>query len=111
MQDRHSGSSNNNGMMALAHILGLLTGFIGPLVLYASTQDPEVKRHARLALNWQISFLIYFLVAFALLFVVIGIILIPIIVVMDLVFCIMAIVKANEGIAWKYPLTLQLIKE
>ncbi len=110
MQDRHSGS-NNNSMMAIAHILGLLTGFIGPLVLYAATQDPEVKRHARLAFNWQISLLIYLFVSLILAFVLIGIILIPIILVMDLVFCIMAIVKANEGIAWKYPLTIPFIKE
>ena len=110
MQERHS-ESNNKSMMALAHILGLLTGFIGPLILYVSTQEPEVKRHARLALNWQISLLIYLLVSFVLVFLLVGIILIPIIFLMDLVFCIMAAVKANEGVAWKYPLTIQLIKD
>lgn len=110
MQEQHS-STNNNGMMALAHILGLLTGFIGPLIIYATTQEPEVKRHARLALNWQISLMIYLMVSFVLLFVLIGIVLIPIVLLMDLIFCIMAAVKANDGIAWKYPLTIPLIKE
>ena len=109
MQERPS-DPNSNSMMALAHILGLLTGFIGPLVLYLATEDPEVKRHARLALNWQISLLIYLVVSIVLMFVLIGFLLLAIVLIMDLVFCIMAAVKANDGIAWTYPLTIPLIK-
>ncbi|WP_052050564.1 DUF4870 domain-containing protein [Leptolyngbya sp. KIOST-1] len=103
--------ANNTSMMALTHILGLLTGFIGPLIIYLTTQEPEVKRHARLALNWQISWMIYFLVSLLLVFVLIGILLLPIVIVLDLVFCIMAAVKASDGVAWQYPLTISLIKE
>ncbi|MFH7242819.1 MAG: DUF4870 domain-containing protein [Spirulina sp.] len=98
-------------MMILAHVLGLLTGFIGPLIIYLVTEDPEVKRHARIALNWQISLLIYLFVSVILMFVVIGFFLFFIALLLDLVFCIMAALKANDGIAWKYPLTIPLIKE
>lgn len=108
MQDRSPDKDTRN-MMILAHVLGLLTGFIGPLIIYLATADPEVKRHARIALNWQISLLIYLFVSVILIFVLIGVFLFFIVLLLDLVFCIMAAIKASEGVAWPYPLTLPLI--
>lgn len=108
MQDR-SPNTDDRSLMILAHVLGLLTGFLGPLILYAVTEDPEVKRHARMALNWQISLLIYLFVSFVLVFFLIGFILVPIVLLLDLVFCVIAAMRASEGIAWPYPLTIPLI--
>jgi uncharacterized protein len=52
---------------------------------------------------------IYGMVAAVLLFVLIGFLLLPVVVMGWLVLSIVAAVKANEGIAYRYPLTLRLV--
>lgn len=46
-------SSETRTLALLAHVLGLLTSFLGPLIMLAASQNEEVKAHARRALNWQ----------------------------------------------------------
>ncbi len=62
------------------------------------------------ALNLQITFCIAYAVCFMLCLVLIGFLLIPLLCVTNLVFCIIAGVKANEGVAYRYPFALRLIK-
>lgn len=95
----------------LPHLLGLLTGFIGPLILLLCAQQPSAKRHAREALNWQLSLLLYMVAGFVLMFVVVGFFLIFAVAILDLVFCIIASIKASQGTFWRYPMTLRLLKE
>ncbi|MFB6180437.1 MAG: DUF4870 domain-containing protein [Candidatus Nanohalobium sp.] len=97
-------------MAALTHILGLFTGFLGPLVIYV-TQDEEgfAKENARKALNWQISFTIYVIISMILSVVIIGMLILPVLGLLDLIFCVMAAIKASDGEAWDYPLTISLL--
>lgn len=104
---------------------GLLTGHfggvgcvLGPLIIWAVKKDtmPFVADQAKEALNFNISVGI---VLFVLLLLTIGTLGIGIILtgpamlvvgVAALVFVIIAAVKANEGVAYRYPFTLRLIK-
>ena len=97
-------------LSALVHVSGLFLGFVGPLIFYLVSKDELVKKHAKIALNWQISLCIYAFVCVILAFVLIGFAMMFILVVMNLIFCIMAAIKANEGKEWKYPLSIQIIK-
>lgn len=94
----------------IAHVLGLLTGFIGPLILMLTTHEPSAKRHATEALNWQISMVLYMIASFMLIFFIVGFLLLFAIGIMDLVFCIIAAIKAAQGEDWKYPLTIRFVR-
>ncbi len=109
-QQGSSQPSGDKSLVILSHVLGLLTGFVGPLILFVSSQDLDVKRHAKMALNWQITLVIYAMISLILTFVLIGFVLLPLVFILDLVFCILATLKAKDGIFWEYPLTLKIIK-
>lgn len=100
----------------LAALAGYLTGglgsVIGPLVVWLIKKDefPLVDDQGKESLNFQISILIYAVVSFVLTFVVIGLPLLIAVAVFDLVEIILASVKANEGVAYRYPLSIRFIK-
>lgn len=102
-----------------AHLSGLLghalTGvghILGPLIIWLikKEESPFVGDQAKEALNAQISFTIYGLVAGALCFVLIGFPLLFALVIFDLVIVILAAIKANDGIRYRYPFILRLVK-
>ncbi len=101
---------SSNTLPVLTHILGLVTGWLGPLIVLLATSEEPVKNHARMALNWQLSLVIYSIVSGVLVFVVAGIFLLIAIYILDLIFCIMAAVKAGRGELWQYPLTIPFLK-
>ena len=100
----------NNTLPILTHILGLLTGWLGPLIILLATSEEPARNHARMALNWQLSFVIYAGVSAVLALVVVGFFLLIAVSILDLVFCIMAAVKAERGELWKYPVTIPFLK-
>ncbi len=102
----------------LCHLLAL-SGFvvpfgsiIGPLVMWLIKREefPFVDDQGKEALNFGISVLIYAIVAGILTVIIIGIPLLIAIFVFWVVMVIIAAMKANAGIAYRYPLTLRLIK-
>ncbi len=103
-------NNSNNDLGFLAHLLGILTGFIGPLITYCVAEDDSLKEHSKKALNWQFSFLIYFVISFILTFVLIGIFLVIALVILNIVFPIIAIVKATNGELWDYPLAIKFFR-
>jgi uncharacterized Tic20 family protein len=111
----------------LSALLGaLLTGafgggwgcFIGPLVIWLIKKDtmPFVNDQGKEALNFNITVAIaaVILVLISLMTFGIGLIIaIPLWIIIGigwLVFTIMAAIKANEGVRYRYPFTLRLIK-
>jgi len=111
----------------LSALLGaLLTGvwgggwgcFIGPLVIWLVKKDtmPFVNDQGKEALNFNITVAIAFVVLFLLSVMTFGIgliIAIPLWIIIGiswLVFTIIAAIKANEGVLYRYPFTLRLIK-
>lgn len=101
-------------MALAAHLLGIFTWFIGALIIWLINKDDAGKAfvtdQAKEALNFQITVTIAMVISIILMVVIIGGILAPIVGIINLVFCIIAAVKANNGEAYRYPFTLRLIK-
>lgn len=109
-----------------AHLSALVGGivttgwgcFIGPLVIWMVKKDtmPFVDDQAKEALNFNISVGIIFLALLLMSIVTLGIgliIAIPAWIIIGIgwvVVTIIAAIKANEGVAYRYPLTMRLIK-
>ena len=113
-------SQDQRTMALLAHILGIFTGFLGSLIIWLVNKDnPEksfVTDQAKEALNFNITLLIasivLILVTVFTLFIA-AFITIPLGILLGiawLVLTIMAAMKANEGVAYRYPFTLRLVK-
>lgn len=90
------------------HVGNLLLSFLVPLIIWLIYRERSqtLDQQGRAALNWAISFWIYSVASGILMFILIGWIIWPILVVLDVVFCIIAAVKAGNGQPWKYPLSI-----
>ncbi|WP_374012031.1 DUF4870 domain-containing protein [Pseudoxanthomonas koreensis] len=101
-------------MALLAHLLGIITGFIGALVIWLVSKDDAAKGfvtdQAKEALNFQITLFIGYVVAWVLSFILIGLLVFPVLMIANLVFSILGGMKANNGEAYRYPFALRLIK-
>jgi uncharacterized Tic20 family protein len=100
-------------MGMLCHLLGIFTGFLGPLIIWLMKKEssPFVDDQGKEALNFQIATLIVCLACIPLnLLFCIGSILVLIVQIARIIFGIIASMKANEGIAYRYPVTFRLIK-
>ena len=99
--------------------LSALAGFVipgaghilGPLIVWLVKRgdSAEIDAHGKEALNFQISMLIYNVVAGILCLIVIGFVLLAVLHVLNVVFVIIASLRASEGQMYRYPLTLQLL--
>ena len=99
--------------------LSALAGFVvpafghifGPLIVWLIKRgdSPEIDAHGKEALNFQLSMLIYNIVAGVLCLVLIGFALLAVLHILNVVFVILAALKASEGQMYRYPLTLRLI--
>lgn len=117
--------SQDRTLAIITHVIGIFAYIIGALIIFLLTKDKQVKKHARNALNWQISLAVYATIIFLLSvfsglimsFTVNVVIFIPFaflisaLNITNIVFCIIAAVKANEGVVWKYPLSIDFIEK
>ncbi len=96
----------------LAHLLGIFTWFIGPLIILLVSEKKHgfVYKNAVHAINFQISVTIYAIVCSILVFVLIGLLLLPILAIFTLIVEIIGSVRAYEGDVYKYPLEIPFIK-
>jgi len=100
-------------LSALLGCLALGVGIIiGPLVLWLWKKDtlPFVDDQGKEALNFQITVLIGGIICTALIWLLIGIPLLVALSIADVVFIIIAAIKTSEGVAYRYPINLRLIK-
>jgi hypothetical protein len=110
MPEEKKKSSDEKNMAMLAHILGIVTSIVGPLVIYLTTKDkPFAYSQAKEALNFQITVLIAWVVCAVLSFIGIGFILYFAVWVLNLIFCIMGAMAASKGEAYKYPFAIKLV--
>ncbi|MGH8191488.1 MAG: DUF4870 domain-containing protein [Rhodanobacteraceae bacterium] len=104
---------------------GLVTGwvggwgwFLGPLIIWLIKKDtmPFVDDQAKEALNFNITLAIVYVILWILSVATFGVglmLAIPLMFIIGiaaLVFIILAAIKANEGVAYRYPFALRLIK-
>ncbi len=71
--------------------------------------DPYAEFHAKEALNFNISFLLYGIVSGVLILLAIGLLLLPIVLVTWFVLVIRGAVKASSGTWYRYPLTIRFV--
>ena len=103
----------------IAHLSALL-GFVvwgvgnvlGPLIVWLvrKAEMPFLDDQGREALNFQITIFLAGLVCSSMIFLGVGVPLLFALSVFDLVFVIIAAVKASEGVAYRYPVNLRLVK-
>jgi len=105
----------------VAHLSGFayyFTGIghlIGPLVVWLLKKDgsPFVDVNGKEALNFQISMTIYGIVSLLLIITVVGALIgIPLLIaihILQVAGMIIASIKAADGLAWRYPLTIRFL--
>jgi len=107
-------NSDEKTWALLAHFGGIVLGFIAPLItfLVKGNESATVRAHSVQALNFQITWAIATVVAVILSIVTCGVLFfLPFVTwVVIIVFSIIAGVKANEGVLYKYPMSIELIK-
>ncbi len=107
-------SQEDRTLGMLCHLLGLLTGFIAPLILWLVMKDerPFVADQGKEALNWQLTLMIGFAVGAALGF---GFIcLAPVallgLAVLDWVYGLIGTFSANRGEWFRYPWSIKFVR-
>jgi len=100
------------GLAALLPVLPLVGGIIAPLIIWQIKKEehPFVDEQGKEAVNFQISILIYEIVAGLLIFACVGAFLLPAVIIFDVVFFVIAAIKANNGFHYRYPLCIRFIK-
>ena len=105
-------NQEEKNMGLLLYILGIFTGFIGPLILWLLKKDtmPFVNDQGKEVLNFQITTFLAWIVCIVLMFIVIGVFLMPVVGLCYLIFMILGALKAKEGIPYRFPFALRLLK-
>ena len=104
------------GLAGLIPVVPVVGSIIGPLVVWQLKKDEFgfVDEQGKEAVNFQISILLYLLISailwIPLSFICIGAVIPFAISIVDLVFMLIAAVKANDGEHYRYPLTIRFIK-
>ena len=103
----------------LCHLLSLvgfagipLGNILGPLIIWVikRDEDPFIDETGKEVINFQISMTIYTIIAGVSILVAIGLLLLPVILVANIVYTILAALKANEGQLYRYPFTIRFLK-
>ena len=99
-------------MGMLCHLLGIVIGFLGPLLIWLIKKDEHafVDDQGKEALNFQLTMLIGYVASGVLTWVCIGFLLLPIVWIVSIVFSILGAMKANAGVRYRYPFAIRLIK-
>jgi uncharacterized Tic20 family protein len=120
-------SSDQQMWRVLAHASAFIQALgvpslVGPLVVWLMKRDdPVVEPHARAALNFQLSLLLYTVAGIVLAILaaltIVGLVLsamivifLIILVILELVFALLASLAASRGEMYQYPMSLELVK-
>lgn len=105
-------SNDDRNLAMLAHLLGIVSGFVGALIIWLIKKDQSgfIDEQGKEALNFQITVMIAFVGSWILMFVLIGMLLMPLLLIANLVFCILAAVAVSRGEHYKYPFAIRLLK-
>ena len=109
-EETKTSGNDQNQMAMIAHLLGIVISFVGPLIIYLTVKDkPFAYEQAKEALNFQITVVIAWIVAIVLSLIGIGLLLFPLVWVVNIIFCIIAGMAANKGEKYRYPFAIRLI--
>ena len=111
----------------LTHISGIFLLILGPLIFLFSTKKQDVKVHAKKALNWQISLMLYFAIIFLVMSIFIiwpvlpvalfgtillfSMVLFLFFAILNIFFSVFAAINASKQKTWKYPFSINFLKK
>jgi uncharacterized Tic20 family protein len=95
-----------------AFILPPIGGVLGPLIVWLAKRETSAfaSEAAKEALNFNIAVLLGYLVCALLVFVFIGFLLAAALFVFWLVLTVVAGIRASEGLHYRYPISLRIVK-
>ncbi len=104
-------TSEEKTLALCAHLGGFVAGFLPALVIWLVKKDesPFLADQAKEALNFQITITVGSFVCVALAFVLIGFLLLPVLMIFAMVYPIIGALKANEGVRYRYPVTIRFV--
>lgn len=105
-------TKDDKQMAMLAHILALPCSFIAPLLILVVKKDNSefIEDQAKESLNFQISiFIVFALIFTTAILCAVTVIFLPVVMIFDMIFCIIAGVKANEGVKYRYPVNIRFL--
>jgi len=87
-------------------------GLILPIIMWATNKDKSsaIDRHGKITINWIISLTIYFILCLILWVFIVGAIGFFVLILLNLIFAVIAAVKANDGELWVYPMSIKFLK-
>ncbi|GGP49444.1 hypothetical protein GCM10009347_15640 [Shewanella algicola] len=85
---------------------------LGPLIVWLMKRDEFefANQCGKNCLNFKLSLMIYAMISAVLILVGVGVLLLAALALLDIICTIIAIVKANDGIAYHYPLSIKFLK-
>lgn len=98
---------------ALFHLSGLFILFLPPLLIWILKKDeiPELREHAKAVFNFQLSMIIFLFCGGFLVLVIVGLPILIFLGIYSTVIILLNTVKVAQGREYRYPLSLQLIKQ
>lgn len=104
-------SNDDKNIATVTHLGGTVFSFVPGLVVWILKKDDSayLSDQAKEALNFQITILIASFVAALLMWLLIGFLLLPLVWLLNIVFCIIAAISTSKGETYRYPLCLRLI--
>lgn len=107
-------SQEDRTLALITHLSGIIACFIVPLIIWLIHKDKPDKGflndQAKEALNFQITIALAYLAGMVLTIILIGPLISLAAWIVSIIFSIIGGVKANEGVAYRYPFALRLIK-
>lgn len=125
MQTYEQPNSDARMWAMFCHLSGLagfaipivLSGIIAPLIVWQikRNEHPFIDEHDKEALNFQLTIALYMVIGVGMCFITcVGIALVPFVVgaiyLLDIIFMIIAAIKANSGEHYRYPLSIRFIR-
>ncbi len=108
-------TSDVRNWATLSHLSGFVTfvgipSALGPLVMWLLRRDePYAEFHAKEALNFQISFMIYGIIAAISIIFLIGLLALPAVLITWFVLTIKGALRASAGEYYRYPMTMRFV--
>lgn len=104
-------SQDSKNIALLVWIGTIFFGFIPALIVYlVKTEDSYLADQSKEALNWSITVIIGVAIAWVLCLILIGFLILPLIGIVNVIFCIMGAAAVSSGKFYRVPFALRLIK-
>ncbi len=107
-------TSDERTLAILSHILCIVPGIgiLAPLVIWWIKKNDSSfgEANARESLNFQLTVIVAYIISGLLAAIVIGLLLFFVALILNLVFVIIATIKASENKIYRYPISLRLIR-